>query len=89
MKKKKDRLDGSKQSIAEYNLFFYGVYDPDMGILNYYSKDTQLKIWELCKPTLSSYEGKIIIFGTGGEINETIDYSSLFYDPESYNIIDK
>ena len=35
----------------------------------------------------SNYKGKVIIFGTGGELDNTEDLQKMFYEPENYDLL--
>ena len=76
------KLDGNRQSIYEINLILYGCPDPDT---DYFRNTLNFKeVWESCKPKIENlpYKGSVYIFGTGGNIENNIDFKKLFYEEE-------
>lgn len=63
----KKNLKGIPPSIIDMNLAIYGEFDPDMPFI---PKEKINEIWEATRPKIDEIKGQVIIFGTGGEINE-------------------
>lgn len=71
----------------------YFIYDIETGYPTPVSKEVWerwragiLQMWESARPKLEGM-GRIIIFGTGGDIDGANDYEKLFMNPENYNLV--
>lgn len=45
------------------------------------------KVWELCSPKTTSQVGKVMVFGTGGDIKDYKGLEDIFYNPINYETI--
>ena len=51
-------------------------------------KEAIEKLWDIAKPKLDNIKGRILVFGTGGAIdNDNQELEKLFSDPKNYEII--
>lgn len=67
----------------------YFINDIESGLPYEVTKDqyeAYHKAWDAVKPKLDSVKGKVILFGTGGDMESgTEDFSSIFYNSGQWN----
>lgn len=78
----KHKLKGSRHSISEMNLSFYGSMDPDFPMpRSEEERQAFQKLWEACKPKpTGKVFGVPIIYGTGGAVDNNFDFKKLWND---------
>lgn len=51
-------------------------------ILQPYEYFIPKEVWEACKPVITENSGRIIMFGTGGDMKYSKELEKAFYNPE-------
>ena len=72
---KNKKLDGKHISFIEA---LYGCADPDMPPMSPEDIKRRREIYEQAKPKLNKSTGKIMIFGTGGDIDKGTPFKDLY-----------
>ncbi len=69
----------------------YFIDDPETGLFEvskeYYDSwnEFRLKLMEQVLPK-TEFKGRIIVFGTPGDLDTSTDFHALFYEPKNYNL---
>jgi len=72
---KKERLKGHGPSAYDMNMALFGQGDPDVPIL---TGDQRSDVFQQATPTSPSIQGKIMIVGTGGELESEKGFKNLW-----------
>lgn len=71
----------------------YYIDDVEVGLIEVSKEDYEdhleikRKMWEACIPKIDRTKGTIMVFGTGGNIENVKGLEDLFYTPQGYKLI--